>query len=174
MRVSKLLLPLPLLALMAPHAAASTLPAADGSGTVLGTGVGNGVGVSVDGRLSGDTRLGVSLGMSLPLGLVPNYELRLAHRVRTGTGRLDLALMGGAFGAGAAMPLGAELGAGLAYELVPRLTGRVNVLIGTNFVSGVMFTPSSGAELGFAFTPRLEGTLGYNGRGEVLGLRIRI
>ncbi|MBM3266248.1 MAG: hypothetical protein FJZ01_01250 [Candidatus Sericytochromatia bacterium] len=162
-------------ALMALPAAASTLPGADErQGTVFGTGVGPGFGVSVDGAISGDTRLGVALGMAMPFGVIPNYDLRLAHWIRTGTPRFDLTLVAGAFGMGATLPLGAEFGAGLAYELVPRLTGRLNILIGTNFVSRVMYGPSSGFELGFAFTPRLEGTIGYNARGEVLGLRVRI
>ncbi len=174
-RMAKTLAALPALLLLVGPAAASTLPAADERrATVFGTGVGNGFGISVDGTLSGDTRLGVALGIALPLGLVPNYDLRMSHWIRTGAPRLDLALMAGAFGVGAVMPLGAQIGAGLSYELVGRLTGRLNMLLGTNFVSGVLFAPSSGVELGFAFTPRLEGTVGYNGRGEVLGLRIRI
>jgi len=156
-------------------AVASTMPGADDRRvTILGTGVGYGLGLSVDGNLSGDTRLGLALGMAVPLAPIPNYDLRLAHWVRTGASRLALSLFAGAFGIGPVLPLGAELGLGLGYELTPRLMARGNLILGSNFVSGVIWAPAAGVELGYAFTARLEGTLGYNARGEIVGLRARL
>lgn len=161
--------------LTAPAALASTMPAADDRRTtIFGTGFGNGLGMSVDGPISGDTRLGLGFGLSVPLGAIPSYDLRLAHWMRTGIARLDAALMAGAFGLGPALPIAAEMGLGLGYELTPRLMLRGNLVVGTNFVSGLMWAPISGVELGYAFTTNLEGTLGYNGRGEIVGFRLKI
>jgi hypothetical protein len=58
--------------------------------------------------------------------------------------------------------------------VVPRLTRRRNVLLGTKFVGGVLWAPMAGTELGYDFTRTLEGTIGFNGRGEILGLRVKI
>ncbi len=162
-------------ALAAPSALASTMPAADDRHmTIFGTGFGTGLGMSVDGPLSGDTRLGLAFGLSVPLATIPNYDVRLAHWVRTGISRLDTSLLAGAYGLGSVMPIAAELGVGLGYELTPRLMLRGNVVAGSNFVTGLLWAPISGVELAYAFTANLEGTLGYNGRGEIVGFRIRI
>lgn len=61
------------------------------------------------------------------------------------------------------------------------LTARVNLVPGYNFFGGAnslvfqnFFPPSAGAEIGWRVTPNLEATLGYNGQGDILGLRFRI
>lgn len=162
-------------AFAAPAALASTMPGADDRrATIFGTGFGTGLGMSVDGPITGDTRLGIGFGLSVPLATVPSYDMRLAHWVRTGIARMDASLIAGAYGLGPTLPIAAELGVALGYEITPRLMLRGNLIAGTNFVSGLMWAPIAGAELGYAFTSMLEGSLGYNGRGEIVGFRLRI
>lgn len=160
------------------EAFASTLPGADERHTLLGGGVGSGAGVSIDAALSTETRLGFSAGFGRVF-TAPHFDVRLAQRLPTGTRNFSLSLIAGAFGLGLPFPIGVEAGAGLAYEFTPRIAGRLNLVFGfVPFgISALDYwwsAPAAGFELAYQFTPQLEGSLGYNGRGEVLGLKLRL
>ncbi len=157
-------------------ALASTLPGADERTTLLGGGVGSGAGISLDGALSRETRLGFSIGFGRVF-TTPHFDVRLAQNLPTGSSKFNLALIAGAFGLGLPFPLGVEAGAGLAYDFTPRVSGRLNLVFGFVPFGGsldYLSAPAAGFEIGYQFTPQLEGTLGYNGRGEVLGLKLRL
>ncbi len=155
---------------------ASTLPGADERSTLFGGGVGSGAGVSLDGALSGNTRLGFSVGFGRVF-TTPQFDVRLAQNLPTGSNKFNLTLIAGAFGLGLPFPLGVEAGAGLAYEFAPRVSGRLNLVYGFVPFGGsldYLSAPAAGFEIGYQFTPQLEGTLGWNGRGEVLGIKLRV
>lgn len=157
-------------------ALASTLPGADERQTLFGGGVGSGAGVSIDAALSSETRLGFSAGFGRVF-TSPNFDLRLAQRLSTGARNFSLSLIAGAFGLGLPYPIGVEAGAGLAYEFTPRIAGRLNLVFGFVPFGGTLdyfSAPAAGFEIAYQFTPQLEGSLGYNGRGEVLGLKLRL
>lgn len=169
----------PCAAALAPCSAAlaSTLPGADERRTLLGGGVGSGAGVSLDASLAPETRLGFSAGFGRVF-TSPNFDVRLAQRLATGNRNFNLSLIAGAFGLGLPFPIGVEAGAGLAYEFTPRVTGRLNLVFGfVPFGTSALdywSAPAAGFEIAYQFTPQLEGSLGLNGRGEVLGLKLRL
>lgn len=74
---------------------------------------------------------------------------------------------------------GLELGVGLAYRFTPQLTGRLNLVPGLIYPFGPgrftdYYAPAGGIELAYRFSSSLEGTIGYNGQGDILGLRFLI
>lgn len=166
--MKKVLLFAPLLAVLsASPAFASSMPKADFSEPYLGLGIGNGLSLSVDIPLDRELSLGAAIGA--PSFAAGSADVRLLYKlVRE---RLTLALLAGAQASGPRFSqfsyFQPMLGVALAYPFNPKLTGRLNVVVGV-FDRGV--TPS-GLELGYKFTRSLEGTLGVNGRGDVLGLK---
>jgi hypothetical protein len=66
------------------------------------------------------------------------------------------------------------IGVALAYAFTPQLTGRLNVAAAFATTAGFGFngTRASGIELGYKFTSNLEGTIGANGRGDFIGLKL--
>lgn len=168
--------------------AASTLPQADfpANHRLLGIGAGNdNISVSLDVPLSTNLSLGGSV--NLPgVGVGTNraiYDVRGMYRFVDG-GRRNLSIAGilGFWGThwygSTSFINNLELGFGLAYPFTHQITGRLNLVVpyyGT--VAGpYYFTfggPAAGLEVGYLFNPNLEGTLGANGQGGILGLNIR-
>ena len=166
--MKKALLMAPILALLtASPAMASSMPKADFSQPSLGLGLGNGLSLSVDIPLDRELSLGGAIGA--PYFRTGNADVRLLYKLLRE--RFTLALLVGAQASG---PRFSEFnyfqpmaGVALAYPFNAKLTGRLNVVVGF-FDRGV--TPS-GLELGYKFNRDLEGTIGWNGRGDVLGLK---
>lgn len=156
-------------------ALASSLPKADISRPTLGLGLGNGASLSLDFPVTRELSLGGGLGA--PSFRSGSLDLRLLYNLmRGGRERVYLSLLAGAqfygptfgsFGTPEAM-----IGVALAYPFTSQLTGRLNVVAGLGTAGiGLTTMRPSGLELGYKFTPTLEGTLGYNGRGDVIGLK---
>jgi hypothetical protein len=168
-------------------AAASTLPQADFNLNVryFGLGVGNdNVAASLDLPFSREFMVGGSIslpGFGYGFARIPLWDVHGVYQF-VGGGRRDLSIAG-VFGAwGGSRWSGdsftnLELGFGLAFPFTNRFTGRFNLMVpyyGT--IPGPYYYtfggPASGAELGYLFSPKVEGTLGVNGQGSVLGLTI--
>lgn len=153
-------------------AQASSMPRPDfGAKPYLGLGIGNGLSLSIDFPVSRELSLGGSLGAPGFLG--SNFDFRLLYKlVNGGRSGLTLDLLAGLQASGPRFStfnnFDPFVGVGLAYPFTPRLTGRLNVAVGV--VSRQAFLPS-GIELGYRFTPSLEGTIGANGHGDFLGLK---
>lgn len=165
-------------------ALASTMPGADDTGTRLGVGIGpEGLALSLDAPVTSVFRLGASLGTGYPVFSPASFDIRGTYQLPSvGVPHLELMVIGGVIGGfgytGLTSPAGLnggiEAGAGAAYTFVPKLVGRLNLVYGIPFVGGYPYfavAPASGIELGYKFSPKIEGTIGYSGRGEVLGLR---
>lgn len=156
-------------------AQASSMPRADfGSRPYLGLGLGNGVSVSFDAPLNGDMALGLSGGTGV-FNRVSSVDVRFLYKfLRGGVGRPTVALLAGMQGGGAGYTLGGfepMVGIGLAYGITPALTIRGNIVAGLGSRNWI---GPSGIELAYKFTPTLEGTIGGNGRGDVIGLKFSI
>ena len=169
------LLALAVVALATP-ADASSMPRADfASRPYLGLGLGNGVSVSFDAPLNANMSLGGSLGTGFIYSRVSNLDVRFLYKLlHGGTQRPTVALLVGAQGSGAGFGIGGfepMVGVGLAYGLTPQLTLRGNIVAG---VSSRGVIGPSGIELGYKFSPTLEGTIGPNGRGDFIGLKFAI
>ncbi len=176
---SKLLLVLPgLVAVMsALPAQASSMPRADfGSRPTIGLAVGNGLSVGLDIPVSQAVSIGGSFSAGLAWSRSTNVDLRLLYKlVSADRGRFQLDLLAGAQGYGPGTftfttfePI---VGIATAYDLTPQLSLRGNLATGLVARGG---TGPSGIELGYRFSPTIEGTIGANGRGDVIGLKIGI
>ncbi|MDB5096896.1 MAG: hypothetical protein JWM80_1317 [Cyanobacteria bacterium RYN_339] len=160
--------------LLATPAAASTMPKADfGGSPVLGLGLGYGVGVSIDAPVAPQLSLGVAAHFAY-FNTV-HGDVRLLYKLLHGGGGLTLDLLGGV-GYGGLLSGGGYnpspfVGVALAYPFTHQLTGRLNVGINPLSPAG---TTASGIELGYKFSNTLEGTIGANGLGDVLGLKLYI
>jgi hypothetical protein len=160
--------------LVSSPALASTMPKADfGGSPVLGLGVGYGVGVSFDAPVSSQLSLGVA-GHFAYFNTV-HGDLRLLYKLLHGGGGLTLDLLAGAGYGGVpsanAYAFSPFVGVALAYPFTNRFTGRLNVGINPLNPGGVT---ASGIELGYKFSNTLEGTIGGNGLGDFLGLKLYI
>ncbi len=173
-----------LLAGIAAPAWASTLPAADfrpGART-LGIGLGFGGGVSFDDAFAPSWLGGGSVSWlaSPPIG--ERFDVHLLYQFING-GRsglsiagivglwADTGIKGGPF---PSMPP-LETGFGLAYPLTPNLVGRLNLVVplfNPTRPFDVFGGPAAGLEVSYRFHPGLEATLGLNGEGNLLGLRM--
>ena len=75
------------------------------------------------------------------------------------------------------IPVGLEGGIGISYPFLPNLVGRVNFLAAYQLFSSPLglnlgfFPPSAGLEVAYYPAPNWEVTVGYNGNGDVIGLR---
>ncbi len=175
-RLGSVALALAILAAAATPAQASSLPRADfGARPYLGLGLGNGVSLSFDAPLNADMSLGASLGTGFVLSKSSSVDVRFLYKLlRGGSQRPTIDLLVGAQGGGTGFTLGGfepMVGVALAYAFTPQLTLRGNIVAGVT--SRGVIGPS-GLELGYKFSPQLEGTFGGNGRGDVLGLKFAI
>ena len=159
-------------------AEASSLPRADfGNRPTFGLGLGNGISLAIDAPIAPLLTLGASL--SAPNFSSSNIDVRLMYKLIPGGGinRLTLGLLGGVQAGGNTFGsfnyTDPFVGVGLAYPLTSQITIRGNVAVGILGGVGNRFGPS-GAELAYRFSNQLEGTLGFNGRGDVIGLKFAI
>lgn len=173
--------------LTAGGAQASTMPKAevDQSSFVFALGPS----IAFDFKLAPQVSLGGSLGLPFLVegfnnGVNSRYDVRVVYRFLQ-QGGFSLSGIFGVWGSAnfndttRSRWAGLELGLGLAYKFTPQLTGRLNLAGGYNFFGSRLgfndyYPPASGFELAYKFNSNLEGTLGYNGQGDVLGLRWKI
>lgn len=175
-----------LLVSSAPEAEASTLPRADFSRgqRVLGLGVGNGISASVDVALQSNLTLGAAIGAGVYGFDTSRWDVRMLYQFVNG-GRRNLSVAGllGIWGDTGyrnrplGLAPGLEIGFALSFPFTRDLTGRLNLAVPYyGSLEGPYFNafggPSAGAELGYRFQPHLEGTLGVNGMGSLLGLKL--
>jgi hypothetical protein len=175
-------------------AMASSLPAMpEDARPVIGMGLGPSL--SVDWRLFEPLSLGISAGMTLfdatsfrfdtsTFGLV-RYDLRGVYLLRDGGAtNVSISLIAGLWGDTSflrqtveGLPFGLQGGIALSYPFLTNLVGRINFVAGypffpspSGFFSG-LFAPAAGLEIAYYVSPSLELTFGYNGQGDVFGLR---
>lgn len=163
-------------------AAASTMPKAeaDRSSVVIGLGPS----LSFDANLAPNMLLGASVGLPFLVsgfnGVPARYDVRLTYEFLQ-QGGFSLAGIFGIWGnvrfdnPSISRWVGLELGVGLAYKFTPQLTGRLNIVPGFGFPFGTgvadFYPPASGFELAYRFNSNFEGSIGYNGQGDIIGLR---
>lgn len=167
--------------LMPATAFASTLPSANVPERTLGIGLGPSI--SFDMPVSNNVGLGFSASSPFIFYrafVLPTFDVRV--RVQLLNAPLDLSILAGVVGntntsfkSPWGLPVGPELGVCLAYDFTPQLVGRLNFVGGYGFGGiGGFGAPASGLELGYRFSKQVEGTIGANGNGDFLGLKIRI
>lgn len=164
-------------------ASASSLLGADIKRSTLGLGLGNGISAAIDFPVAKQATLGASanFGGWGWGGLGANFDVRGQYRLleRIESLPLTLSLMGGVAGYTAGVSgfgvfgVAPFVGVGLSYPFIPnKLIGRANVLVGFGFGTfGATYYAPNGAEIAYKFTPSLEGTLGWNSHGDILGLK---
>lgn len=173
---------LAILSLAAFQAEASTLPKAEATRSAIAIGLGPSF--SYDALIAPNLTLGGSIGLPFLVeggNVTGRYDIRLTHKFLQ-QGAFSLSGVFGVWGSARfdapsrSRWAGLELGVGLAYRFTPQLTGRLNIVPGFTFPFGPArvvdyYPPAGGFELAYQFTPTFEGTLGYNGQGDVIGLR---
>lgn len=164
---------------------ASSLPDGDISQKF---GVATGPSISADFKLNPRTSLGFSLGTPFYRGFFAsgNYDVRLLYKF-TEQSKFSISgligLAGNQYFRGniAGAPIGIEAGVAMAYQFTPQFAGRLNLVGGVPFLGYGSWgpnafwnyvAPASGAEIAYKFNRNLEGTLGFNGQGDLLGLNI--
>ena len=192
------LLSLLLVSFTALPATASTMPKAEANQSSFAIGVGPSAALDLS------PKEGTTIGLSAGLPFLVNgwsdttsrYDLRMMLDIFSdepashGDGyysRFFLSALLGVWGdtnyrnLGASRWLGLEAGLAFAWRMTANLTARVNLVPGYNFFGGAnslvfqnFFPPAAGAEIGWRVTQNFEATLGYNGQGDILGLRFRL
>lgn len=158
-------------------AQASSMPRADfGNRPVIGLAIGNGLSVGLDVPIGQALSLGGSFNAGFAFYRYSNIDLRLLYKLFSADrSRFQLDLLAGAQGGGPGTFVFSTfepiVGVAMAYDLTSLLTLRLNAVTGIFAAGGV---GPSGIELGYRFSPTLEGTIGANGRGDFLGLKIGI
>ena len=167
------------------EAEASTLPKAEANRSSISLGFGPSF--SYDAVIAPRLTLGGSLGLPFLVegtnNVTGRYDVRLTYKFMQ-QGPFSLSGIFGVWGNARFDDLsrsryaGLELGVGMAYRFTNQLTGRLNLVPGFSFFGQGRVTdyypPAGGFELAYRFTPGFEGTLGYNGQGDILGLRFLI
>lgn len=163
-------------------ASASTMPKAEADRSSVAIGLGPSV--SFDALLAPHLTLGASVGLPFLVsgfnGVPGRYDVRLTYEFLQ-EGAFSLAGVFGLWGnvrfdnPSVSRWIGLELGVALSYRFTPQLTGRLNIVPGFGFPFGTgvadFYPPAGGFELAYKFNPNFEGTLGYNGQGDIIGLR---
>jgi len=168
---------------VAAPARASLLPPADfdPDGRLIGLGLGYGGGVSLDWGIGKGLMVGVSAArLVAPAG--NRLDARILYQFVSGNGKgLSISGILGLWAdtgfAGSPFPFlpPVEGGFGLAYPVMPRLNARLNLVVplfAPQRAFDVFGGPAAGLEVGYAFRPGMEATLGLNGQGNLLGLRL--
>lgn len=169
-------------------ASASTLPRADITRPDLryfGIGAGHAVSVSADVAVAPNWTLGASLGSGFWNDPEPyRYDVRAVYAFVNG-GRTGLSIAGilGLWGGTTfqnpynlgRLPV-PEVGFGLSYPY-QNFVGRLNLIVPYyGQIAGPYFYmfggPSGGLEFGYKVRPYMEATLGINGQGNYLGLKL--
>lgn len=174
-------------------ASASSLPGADIDNTELGVGFGAGLSLGLDVPInSAGGTLGFSAATAFPYGpyyyddgyaYLPRFSVRYLHPLIDDSSGFQLDLLVGVIGSadwsrnysGWPVPLGPQVGVAMALPFTDRLTGRLNLALGYGpyWWGGRQFgSPASGIELAYKFSEAVEGTIGVNGYGDLLGLNI--
>ncbi len=166
-------------------ARASMLPQADfdARARTVGLGLGYGGGVSLDWGLGGGLMAGISAARMLgPVG--NRLDARVLYQFVDGerkglsiSGILGLWADTGFLGSPFPFLPPVEGGFGLAYPLLPQLVARLNLVVplfAPQRAFDVFGGPAAGLEMGYRFGPNLEATLGLNGQGNLLGLRLTL
>lgn len=171
------------LSLASLKAEASTMPKPEANRSSIAIGLGPSF--SYDALIAPNLTLGGSIGLPFLVEgsnrVTGRYDVRLTHKFLQ-QGAFSLSGIFGVWGnvrfddASRSRWAGLELGVGLAYRFTPQLTGRLNIVPGFVLPFGPgrvvdYYPPAGGFELAYQFTPTFEGTLGYNGQGDVIGLR---
>ena len=161
---------------------ASTMPKAEADRSSFAIGIGPSI--SFDGLLAPHLTLGGSLGLPFLVEgtnrVTGRYDVRVTYEFLQ-QGAFSLSGLFGVWGnvrfddTSKSRWAGLELGVGLAYKFTPQLTGRLNLVPGFSYPFGTgandFFPPAGGFELAYRFNQGFEGTIGYNGQGDILGLR---
>ena len=163
-----------LAALLAPPPAlASTLPRADfRARPVLGIGGGQAIGLAFDAAIDEQLAFGAAIGSRAWLGA--NASARVLYRFwQAGRDPLSVCALLGAQAAGPAFQTLTEVEpvAGLvaAYPITPEWT--VRAVLAAGLFGNELLRPA-GIEVAYRFHPRLEVTIGFNGRGDLAGLKL--
>ncbi len=176
------------------EAQASSLPAADATGSLVS--LGSGPSLAFEFPLPLNTRLGGSAATPwyyFSRFGISNYDLHLQFPLLKQDGFL-ITVVAGAFGqinlrstpdSAPLSPVGLEMGACFSYLFSEQLRLRLNLVPGFNFflpfeepasdknetgVGWTFLTPASGFEVAWRFTPHFEASLGFNGNGDILSL----
>lgn len=163
-------------------AAGSTMPRSDFGGAdtrYFGVGFGNGLGVSLDVGLSRQFSLGASIGTGV-LGYfeASRYDIRAMYAFVPGARRnLSIAGIVGFWGGTSYPAQYIEIGLGLSYPFTSVFTGRLNLVVPFyGLLGGPYYNswggPAGGLELAYKFQAHVEGTIGSNGQGNLLGLKL--
>ena len=154
-------------------------------------GIGIGPSASIDWRFAPGMSLGVSSAVTVwdpsAFGVI-RYDLRGMYLLRDGGAtNVTISAVAGLWGDTSFLrqpvegwPFGIEGGIALASPFLPQLIGRVNFVAGYQFFSSPLgvnpgyFPPAAGLELAYYPSPDLELTIGYNGQGDIVGLRWHI
>jgi hypothetical protein len=174
-----------LLLLISPlSATASTLPKVDAPSSSLSLGSAPALGLDI--ALGTQSTLGASFAAPFYYGSnfgITRYDVRYVHRF-VNQENFSVGGIVGVYGdidffRNSGLPLsglGLELGIAIAYRFTDQLTGRVNIVPGIGFLQSNggfgLFPPAGGLELAWRFSPNLEGSLGFNGNGDIAGLRL--
>ena len=159
----------------APAAGASTLPRPDfGSQPVLGAGGGQAIGLAFDVPIDDRLALGAAIGSRAWVGA--KAEARGLYRFwQAGREPLTLCWVVGVQAAGPAFSTLTEIepvvGIAAAYPVGQGWTVRGVLAAG---LIGYDRLRPAGLEVAYRFHPRMEGTIGFNGNGDVAGLKIDI
>ncbi|MBI6547088.1 MAG: hypothetical protein HY692_09855 [Cyanobacteria bacterium NC_groundwater_1444_Ag_S-0.65um_54_12] len=171
--------------LVAKSATASMLPPADFKPTsrTVGIGLGYGGGVAVDLGIERNLSAGISFGyLAAPIG--NRFDLRLLYQFVNGESKsLTIAGIIGLWAdtgfADSPFPFLPPLEGGfaLSYPITPQLITRLNLVVplfSPRRPFDIFGGPAAGVELGYRLRPNLEGTIGLNGQGNLIGLRFHI
>lgn len=184
----KILAMMALVGAVALPAAASTLPRADiqrPDMRTFGLGLGHALSVSADVALNERLTLGASLGSGLWNDPEPyRYDVRAVYGLVSGgrTGLSIAAILGLWGGTTFRNPYNLgnlpvpEVGFGLSYPFMD-FVARLNLIVPYyGQIAGPYYYmfggPSGGLELGYRVRPYMEATLGINGQGNYLGLKL--
>ena len=168
--------------LIATPCMASSLPAGE---IVQKVGIGSGPSVGVDFKLNNKTSLGFSVASPFSYGKIGDYlryDVRALYKFFD-EGKFSISGVLGVTGDPTISTIndsslvGIEAGVALSFEFLPELTGRLN-LVGSYPFMGARnawtgyVPPAAGIELGYKFTPTIEGTIGGNGNGDYIGINL--
>ncbi|MEB3284198.1 MAG: hypothetical protein VKN33_02805 [Candidatus Sericytochromatia bacterium] len=163
---------------MAPLSAAhaSTLPRADfGTESVLGLGGGQSVGLSVDTPLNTHWAMGLALGLRAFVGA--RAEFRAMYRLEDSVLRAPYQLAGlvGAQAKGPSFDKLEQIAPliGIVGAFQPFPNWLLRATIAGAYPSDEIWR-ASGLEIAYRYNSRLELTVGYNGRGDVLGIKLTL
>lgn len=178
--MKKTLLALTLLLASTVPALASSLPVAEADRTSLSIGLGPSL--AFDANIAPRMLLGGSVGLPFLVSGSSSgrYDVRLSYKFLQ-EGAFSLSGIFGVWGSvnfvnpSISRWAGLELGVGLSYRFTPQLTGRLNIVPGFGFPLGTgvadFYPPAGGFELAYRFSNSFEGSIGYNGQGDIIGLR---